>query len=96
MAVVASRPGAWLTTVGGAMTTGASWIWVVAAELLLGEAVVLDGAAEELAAAEEEVVATLATAPPADAVPAVGAAQATVNAVVASKAAAAMPWRRFT
>ena len=39
---------------------------------------------------------TEATAPPADAVPAVGAAQATVRTKGDRSAAAAMPWRKFT
>ena len=48
--------------------------------------------------ADEVVEAALLTAAPDadDAVPAVGAEQATVNAAAASRAAAAMPWRRFT
>ncbi len=37
-----------------------------------------------------------AAAPPADGVPAVGAAQATVKTAVDRSAAAAMPWRKFT
>jgi hypothetical protein len=55
--------------------------------VVLGEAVVLGDAVTDVAEAG---------APPADAVPAVGAAQAAVRTAVDRSAAAAMPWRKFT
>ena len=60
------------------------------------EEVLLDDA-DVVEVGADEVAALLTTAPAADdAVPAVGAEQATVKAAAASRAAAAMPWRRFT
>jgi hypothetical protein len=60
----------------------------------------VDGDAEvdDDAVVRDDVLAdvTEAAAPPAEGVPAVGAAQATVRTAVDRSAAAAMPWRKFT
>ena len=68
-----------------------------AGELVDGAGVDDDGVAVGEAEVDDDVLLLVAgMTPPADAVPVVGVAQATVKNAVDRRAAAAMPWRRFT
>jgi hypothetical protein len=68
-----------------------------AGEVVDGAGVDDDGVVVWEAEVDDDVLLVVAgMTPPADAVPVVGVEQATVKRAVDSRAAAAMPWRRFT
>ena len=100
IAVVASRPAGSTTMVrvGSSATDESSTVAVLESGdvVAVGEAGV-DTDASLVGEAEVDVlIVDDVTTPPADAVPVVGVEQATVKTAVDSRAAAAMPWRRFT